>query len=317
MALTSLVLMSPLSGTHFQPADTVVLFAALAMGTLVSCLLISLALRPVKTLEQISHKVALGRISERVPDSLVADPDLAHLAATMNNMLDTLVADKKRMARLAAEVVYAQEKERAQLARDLHDSLGQSLAAASFQVAAAANQEGTAERGLQLASARDLLRTCLDEVRNISRSLHPRVTDDLGLPTALQALADRARQRSLIDANVVVELNGSAIPPALASTFYRIAEEALRNVEKRADAGTAVISLRAKDGILQLEVSDDGCGLDAAGEKEKADPVLANMRRRLSLAGGELHIHTSPDGDTCVTARANLESDSKAEDEAA
>lgn len=315
VAMASLVLMSPLTAVPFLSPDTVVLFGALSMGTLVSYLLISLALRPVKTLEQIARKVALGRVNERAPESVIADRDLAHLAATMNHMLDTLVADKRRMAKLAAEVVYAQERERAQVARDLHESLGQTLAAANFQLAAAANQESVTQIKALVAGARDLLRTSLDEVRNLSRSLHPRVADDLGLPTALQALADRARQRSLIDVNVVVELNGSAIPLALSSTFYRIAEEALRAVEARADAGSALINLRARDGKLELEVSDDGCGIDAA--TQKADPVLANMRRRLSLAGGELHIHTNPDGGTRVIARASLGSEPAAEDEAA
>ena len=317
LVMASLVLLSPLTGMQFVSADTVVLFGALTMGTFVSYLLIWLALKPVKALELIARKVALGRVGERVPDSLIADPDLAHLASTMNHMLDTLVADKKRMATLAAEVVYAQEKERSQVARDLHESLGQTLAAANFQITAAANQENAADMRAQLSSARELLRTSLEEVRNVSRSLHPRVADDLGLPAALQALADRARRRSLIDVNVVVDLHKAEILPALSTTFYRVAEEALRNVETRADAGSALVRLSAQNGILELEISDDGCGVECAIEKAKDDPILTNLRRRLSLAGGELLIHTNELGGTRVVARASLGSQPKAEDEAA
>ncbi|HEX6628200.1 MAG TPA: histidine kinase [Gemmatimonadaceae bacterium] len=317
VVMALLVLLSPLTSTRLLSADTVILFGALIMGAFVSYLLIWLALRPVSELEQIARRISLGRVSERVPPSLIADPDLAHLATTMNEMLDNLVAGKKRMAKLAAEVVYAQERERAQVARDLHDCLGQTLAAANFQITAAANQENPSELKAQLSSARELLRTSLEELRSVSRSLHPRVADDLGLPRALQALADRARQRSLINVNVVVDLNGLDIPHALTTTFYRIAEEALRNVETQADAGNALVTLSARNGVLRLEITDDGCGVDGGGARAKGDPVLANMGRRLSLAGGDLHIHRAPDCGTRVVARANLEAVVNGEGEAA
>jgi len=301
------LLVSPVNGGQVQWADLSVLFAALTFAAMASYALIRIALRPVKELERIARKVSLGRVGERVPASLVADPDLAHLASTMNEMLDNLSASRKRMANLAAEVVYAQEKERAQVARDLHDSIGQTLAAASFQIAAAANQESLAEVRTQLAPARDLLRDSLEEIRNVSRSLHPRVADDLGLPAALRGLADLTRQRSLIDVRVENRLDGAPIPPALSSTLYRVAQEALRNVELHADAGTALVSLSTRPGLVELEVSDDGCGLDGALEKVQASPVLARMRQRLSLAGGDLHILSTPDCGIRVIARGKLE----------
>ena len=307
LAIALGLLFSPLNGGAIRWTDTTVLFAALTVGTMASYALIRIALRPVKELERIARKVSLGRVSERVPTSLVADPDLALLARTMNEMLDNLAAGRKRMANLAAEVVYAQEKERSQVARDLHDSIGQTLAAASFQVAAAANQETMADVRTQLAPARDLLRDSLEEIRNVSRTLHPRVADDLGLPTALQGLADLTRQRSLIDVQVETRLNGAAIPPALSSTFYRIAQEALRNVELHADAGNARILLTTRPGVIELEVSDDGCGMDGALGKVQGSPILARMRQRLSLAGGELHILSTPDCGVRVVARAKLE----------
>src|SRR4051812_47482119 len=112
VVMASLVLMSPVTDARMLSADVIVLLGALILGAFVSYLLIWLALKPVNDLEQIARKVSLGRMSERVPPSLIADPDLAHLAATMNDMLDNLVAGRKRMAKLAAEVVYAQERER-------------------------------------------------------------------------------------------------------------------------------------------------------------------------------------------------------------
>lgn len=318
LVIAAALLFSPLNGGHVRWADVSVLFAALAVGTMASYALIRLALKPVKELEQIARKISMGRVSVRVTRSLIADPDLAHLASTINEMLDNLAAGRKRMAKLAADVVYAQEMERAQVARDLHDTIGQTLAAASFQVAAASNQESVTDARTQLSSARELLRNSLDEIRNLSRSLHPRVADDLGLAVGLQGLADVTRQRSLIDVRVHVDLKGLAVPPALASTLYRVAQEALRNIEMHADAGNALISLNARAGLIELEVSDDGAGLDGALEKVKASPTLARMRERLSLVGGDLHIHTTPDCGTRVIARARIDTEgAKGEGEAA
>lgn len=311
LAIAVGLLVSPLNGGRVRWTDMSVLFAALSVGALASYGLIRIALRPVKELERIARKVSLGRVSERVPPSLVADPDLAHLAATMNDMLDSLAAGRKRMAKLAADVVYAQERERTQVARDLHDSVGQTLAAANFQIAAAANHEHVTDVRARLSSARELLRNSMEEIRNVSRTLHPRVAEDLGLPTALQGLADLTRQRSLIDVKVAAGLGGVVIPPAVSSTLYRVAQEALRNIEMHADAGSAALSLSIRHGVLELDVSDDGCGLDGSLEKMKASPILASMRQRLSLAGGDLHIHSTRGCGTRVIARAKLESEAK------
>jgi signal transduction histidine kinase len=309
LAIAVALLFSPINGGYVRWADIAVLLASLSIGALTSVALIKVALKPVKTLEQIASKVSEGRLSERVPPSLIADPDLALLASTMNAMLDNLSAGRKRMAKLAADVVYAQEEERARVARDLHESIGQTLAAASFQVAAAANQDSIDEVRLLLSAVRELLRTSLEEIRNVSRSLHPRVADDLGLPMALEGLADVTRQRSLIDVKVDATLNGLSIPPALSSTLYRVAQEALRNVELHADAGNALLFLSAQPGFVEMEISDDGCGFDNALEKMQASRVLANMAQRLSLAGGDLHIHSTRDCGTRVIARARLNTD--------
>jgi len=286
----AIALLLPLNSTPTRWSDLAIIFGALAAGVSVNYVLVRLALKPVQDLEKIARRVSEGRVRERVPLSLIADPDLAHLASTMNEMLDNLAAGRDRMRKLGAEVVYAQEKERAQVARDLHDSVAQTLAAAGFQVAAAANQVGLSAGSVPLASARDLLRSALEEIRTLSRSLHPRVADDLGLPAALESLADATRQRSLIDVRVSCDIAGVSITGALSTTLYRIAQETLRIVERDADAGMATIMLSARpDGLVELEIVDDGSGLDEPLETVRANPVLCRMRERLSLAGGDLH----------------------------
>ena len=309
VGLAVLVLFAPARLLPGPLTDIYVVMAALVVGAIVNLVLVRLALRPINELERVSKLVSEGRLGARVPASIVADRELVHLSTTINEMLDSLAAGRERMRKLGAEVVYAEERERAQVARELHDSVGQTLAAAAFQIAAVAHEIGDHAASARLTGVRELLRTALEEIRNVSRSLHPRVATDLGLPTALEALGDATRQRSLIDVQVTVDIDGVTIPSALAATMYRVAQEALRNVERHADAGCASVSLRARPGYVELEVKDDGRGFEGPKEKKRAESGLATIRERLSLAGGELHIDTASNRGTRVTAWVGLDTE--------
>jgi len=309
LGVAALVLFGPVHPNPGRLTDVLVVISALVAGALANFGLVKLALRPINTLEHVARRVSEGRLADRVPPSIFADRDLAQLAATINDMLDSLAAGRERMRKLGAEVVYAEENERARVAKELHDSVGQTLAAISFQAAVIANEIGDHEAAPRLAEVRQLLRSSIEEIRNVSRSLHPRVTTDLGLPSALEALADATMQRSLIDIRTKVNVSGVVIPAALSATMYRIAQEALRNVERHADAGSATLTLVALPGYLELEVTDDGRGIDGPLEKDRADARFAKMRERLSLAGGDLLIDTTQDSGTRIRAWVGMDTE--------
>lgn len=302
LGVAVLALLEPIRLQPGRLIDVFVVIAALMVGALVNLVLVKLALRPIDDLQRVARLVSEGRLAERVPASVVADRELTRLTTTINKMLDSLSVGRERMRKLGAEVVYAEERERAQVARELHDSVGQTLAAASFQVAAAAHEIGNHVASPRLTTVSELLRTALEEIRNVSRSLHPRVASDLGLPAALEALGDATQQRSLVDVRVNVDVSGVVIPLALSATLYRVAQEALRNVERHADAGHATVSLRARAGYVELEINDDGRGFEGPLEKKRGESALAAIRERLSLAGGALHIDTAADRGTRVIA---------------
>jgi signal transduction histidine kinase len=309
LAVVLLVLFGPIPVQPGHLTDVLVVVGALMIGATVNFALVRLALRPIEALQRVARLVSEGRLSARVPASLVADRELTQLSTTINEMLDSLSAGRDRMRKLGAEVVYAEERERAQVARELHDSVGQTLAAASFQISAAAHEIGNHPAAPRLATVRELLRTSLEEIRNLSRSLHPRVASDLGLPAALEALGDATQQRSLVDVQVNVDITGVAIPAAVSATLYRVAQEALRNVERHADAGHATVSLRARPGYVELEIKDDGRGFEGPLEKRRGESGLATIRERLSLAGGELHIDTAQDRGTTVIAWVGMDTE--------
>jgi signal transduction histidine kinase len=302
MAVAVMVLFGPFHLNPGRVTDSYVVVAALCAGAAVNFGLVRLALHPINTLETVARRVSQGKLSERVPVSIVADRELTQLSATINQMLDSLAAGRDRMRKLGAEVVYAEERERAQVARELHDSVGQTLAAASFQIAAAANDLGDNPAGIRLGEARELLRTSIEQIRSVSRSLHPRVTTDLGLPSALEALGDAARERSIVDVRVNVDISGVVIPPAVSATLYRVAQEALGNVERAGGADRATILLRARPGYVELEVTDNARDFDTPLQRKCREAGFAVLKERLSLAGGQLHIDSEKGKGTRVTA---------------
>src|SRR6478672_13496876 len=165
LGVAAFVLFGPLHLNPGRLTDVLVVISALAAGAVANFGLVKLALRPITTLQAVARRVSEGHLAERVPPSIFADRDLAQLSATINDMLDSLAAGRERMRKLGAEVIYAEEKERARVAKELHDSVAQTLAAASFQVAAIAYEIGDHSAAPRVGEVRQLLRNSIEEIR--------------------------------------------------------------------------------------------------------------------------------------------------------
>jgi signal transduction histidine kinase len=179
--------------------DAYIVVVALILGATVNFGLVRLALGPIKSIERVGKWVSQGRLGERVPASMVADRRLARLSTTINELLDRLAVDRKRMEKLSAEVAEAEAKERSQVARELDDSLCTKLVDASLQIAAAENEMESHARSSRLTEARELLRTAMDEIRTNSRSSRPNSVLGSGVPKSLEAPGAATRQGSPTD----------------------------------------------------------------------------------------------------------------------
>ena len=216
LGVAVLALFGPVPLRPGRLTDVYVVIAALIVGALVNFALVKVALRPINALERVAKRVSEGRLSERVPVSMLADRELTQLSSTVNEMLDSLAAGRERMRKLGAEVVYAEERERAQVARELHDSVGQTLAAASFQIAAAAHEIGIAPCR---ARARDRSRAAAHIASRKSATSPARCIRVLRPIWACRALSKRwVTQRgsarwSMYSVNV--DISGVVIPPAV------------------------------------------------------------------------------------------------------
>jgi signal transduction histidine kinase len=190
VVVAALLLFAPARLGTTAAQDAYIAIGALVVGTIVNFLLVRLALSPVGALERVTNAMSGGRIAARIPGSVVADHELARLSATINEMLDSLSANRIRMEQLSAEVIYARETERVRVARQLHDSIGQMLATATFQLDTLAFEMGNSKVSPRLAQVRQLLRSANDEIRNVSQSLHPRNAADVVSSTAIDEPAE-------------------------------------------------------------------------------------------------------------------------------
>jgi signal transduction histidine kinase len=143
----------------------------------------------------------------------------------------------------------------------------------------------------------------IDEVRNISQSLHPRIADDLGLVTALESLAQQTRERGILDVKITADIGQTPVPATVAATLFRVAQEALKNAEMRAGTGSAEIALHSNNGVIRLDVTEDARPLDRRQNKsDNSANGLSSIRDRVALSGGLLSIASQQNGGTRVTA---------------
>src|SRR5688500_16268644 len=245
------------------------MLASLALGLVVNVILVVIALRPLKDLEQTARSVWQGELDARVPASLVADAGIQRVGSTLNALLDGLMADRVKMRTLANQIIRTGDEERASIARELHDSTAQSLAALLLELSVLAAENTDPELDARIARIRSIVSDVLDEVRLVAHTVHPRVLDDLGLAAALQRLARETLERSGVMVTCVAPASLRSINAACTSTLYRVAQEAVGNAVRHSRAKRVSIGLSERSGAVELEVADDGIGFNAADVEER------------------------------------------------
>jgi len=205
---------------------------------------------------------------------------------------------------LAKQVLLAQEQERQRVARELHDSVNQLLSTTRHRALGLSSQLRTAgpEAHMRLAEVIQLLERTMREVRLISRNLRPSELDDLGLIPALTSLVEETAERTGIDVRLTAPRSLSGLSPQLELTLYRIAQEALSNVEKHSGATSAKIIVEREGKFLLMTIRDNGKSF-ARKNIGKAGWGLLNMRERASYVGGSLEIEPKPGKGTTITFR--------------
>ena len=224
----------------------------------------------------------------------------ANLHAQYERLLQRLEANEREFRRLGRAVWRVQEDERRRLARELHDGLGQNLTALKQHLAQVEGPLSDAARA-HLDAAIDLCGGALEDTRNLTRLLRPPILDDLGLEPALRWLARSFSESSGVEA--VVELGElPALDGELQTLLFRIAQEALANAARHAQARSVLVHLAQRGPDLQLQVVDDGRGFEPAEAAVRGGNGLGGMRERLRLHGGRLELLAAPGRGTRLRA---------------
>lgn len=286
LALGPLTLSAPVTVTQLG-----VLLAGLVITLIISLLLMRPAFRPFDELADRMRRHDPLAPGERV--HVNGGPKVLALSQAFNEMLDRLEAERLESTRRALMV---QEGERQRVARELHDEVGQTLTGVMLQV------EGLAakipdELREQLDELRETARSGAEDVRRIVRRLRPEALEDLGLQSALAALASAFGEQAGVRVERALQ-SDLPLSDEQELVFYRVAQEALTNIARHAAATRVVLELRQADGGALLIVRDNGTGLAPSGNGSSHG--IRGMRERAMLIGAQLTIDRSPGGGTEV-----------------
>lgn len=207
---------------------------------------------------------------------------------------------------LGGRLMTAYEDEGRRIARELHDDVTQRLASLTIEVAALGQLASTDARQAAETSIGGALSRLGRDVHALAYRLHPSVIDDLGLEAALRVECDRLARRSGIEVELEADAVGD-LPGEASLSLLRVAQEALRNVERHARATRVRVVLKRNGGRVELAISDDGCGFDTAADREHASLGLASMRERMALLRGRLEIRSRAGDGTQVLASVPAE----------
>jgi len=255
---------------------------------LASALLIAMA--EVHRRDNQTLRIAQGELETRVQER-TAELDLAN----------------QSLRELTARVMQLQDEERRRIARELHDSVGQMLAALSMNlVAVGTGMERLQEMSRKVADSAGIVKEMQQEVRTISYLLHPPLLDEAGLASALRWYIQGFSERSKLQVELEVAEDFGRLPQDLETAIFRTVQECLTNIHRHSESPVAKICLRRSSNEIHLKVEDSGVGMppEKLNEISSAGTPgvgIRGMRERLRQLGGTLEIRSTKKGTTVET----------------
>ncbi len=202
--------------------------------------------------------------------------------------LAELAQSRESLRQLSTSVVEAREEERRRIARELHDELGQRLTALKMDLSTLPGVASQAQRQRRVEGLLSMLDDTLASVRRISSDLRPMMLDDLGLNAAIEWLARDTARRMGIEIAVHLDENDAVVDERIATSVFRMVQEALTNVARHARATEATVQLRRDGSELELVVEDNGTGYPEGAMHREGSFGLLGMRERAAMLGGRL-----------------------------
>ena len=241
----------------------------------------------------------------RLPHVLARAIEVAEARRAREQAAAELAESEQRLAALAEHLQTSIEEERAAIAREIHDDIGGALAAVKFDLAWIGRH--AQEDGLRrhTATATEMLQHAIDAAQRLMMNLRPPVLDE-GLVAAVRWLAETFERRTGVRVSVASSGDTLHVPPAVQLVAYRTAQEALTNVGKYAQARQVRIDLSDHEGVLTLEVQDDGLGMAPEALKKPRSFGLKGLQERARRVGGWMDVSSRPGHGTLVVVSIPL-----------
>jgi PAS domain S-box-containing protein len=208
----------------------------------------------------------------------------------------SLQQSRQELRALAGRLIHAEDEERRRISRELHDELSQKLALLAMDTGGLLTDPSPPPEKMntQLRKLQVRVQQLAQNVRQISHQLHPSILDDLGLVAALTELCEEFSAREGIEVACEVEDLPRVLPVDIASSLYRVSQEALHNILKHARASQVRMQVQASSGGIHLWIHDNGVGFDSEAGLLRPGLGIVSMKERISLVQGDLSIDSRP-----------------------
>ena len=273
---------------------------------LVNYWIIHTALRPLHALADAIEQVNREQIA--IPESLknYQDPDIQRLVTAINLMLSRMMEYTSQLQALSERAINAQEEERVRIARSLHDDTAQSISMLIIHLERLNSliPPGRPDLSRYITDTQQVATRLLENLRKIIWDLRPSILDDLGLVSAIRWFARNNLEKAGVRVEFWAEDEDMRLPPPLETMLFRIAQEAISNILRHANASLVWIRLSASEQHIKLEIQDNGCGFKVGkrfGSMPDRRPLgLLGIQERASLMHGEVRINSSKESGTCL-----------------
>lgn len=256
------------------------------------------------------HKDALSTLGRVIHRAL----DAFQIKAAEEKAQQALTLSERRLAEFAGHLQDTIENERASIAREIHDDIGGSLAAVKLDLAWLSRHTPSGEAREHLNAAIDMLQHALGASQRIMMNLRPSILDQ-GLVPALQWLISSFEKRTGISTTLEAPRIEASLDRAIELTAYRTTQEALTNVSKHAKCSAVRVEMSDSEGVLTLEITDDGQGISGADLEKPRSFGVRGLQERAKSAGGWLDISSIPGKGTSIILSIPLAGGAKVHDE--
>lgn len=252
--------------------------------------------------------VTTRRLQSETTRRRTGEANLRQGARHYNLLLAQSQSMQEELRRLTHLILSAQEEERKEISRELHDEIAQTLAGINVQLSALSLESAVSARGLKrkIASTQRQVGRSIEAIHRFARELRPALLDDLGLIPALRSYMKKFAERTGLRIRFTAFTGVEALDNAKRTVLYRVAQEALTNVARHAQASLVQVSIRKIPEAVRMEVADDGRSFEVQrilSSRTNKRLGLLGIRERVEMVGGKFSIESAPGRGTTLRAQ--------------